>query len=169
MRTAALRCEIDGICGVARSATRVFTQWKPGSGVRFRAGRSVSLVVWVYPVVSRRDKMCQQTVWQKSVNTSAGLRLVHHDERSRYHVVPRIAKPKWRQNILRCIGGLGPGVRREGNKRATMPAVQNGSPMLGNRAILQARSSESLIVWSGSGEEIVRFWTKTQAGRLGGA
>ncbi|KAJ7671064.1 hypothetical protein B0H17DRAFT_1141614 [Mycena rosella] len=38
MWTAVLRCEIDGIRGVARSATRVFTQWKPGSRVRFRAG-----------------------------------------------------------------------------------------------------------------------------------
>ncbi|KAJ7674144.1 hypothetical protein B0H17DRAFT_1140703 [Mycena rosella] len=153
---------MDGIRGVACSATRVFTQWKPGSRVRFRAG------------CERRE------VWQKSVNTLAGPRLVHRGERTVFLLYlwlaqppgPGImrsltlvrksndlcwkeqatapmfqAKPKWRQNIPRCVGGLGPGVRREGDERATMPVLQNGHLRLGNRVILQAQPPELPIVW----------------------
>ncbi|KAJ7662915.1 hypothetical protein B0H17DRAFT_1144208 [Mycena rosella] len=74
------------------------------------------------------------------------------------------AQPKWRQNIPWCIGGLRSGVCREGNGRATMPALQNGCPMLENRAILQARSLESLIVWRLLGVVSHGQWMRHAAG-----
>ncbi|KAJ7671142.1 hypothetical protein B0H17DRAFT_1141584 [Mycena rosella] len=104
---------VDGIRGVACSATRVFTQWEPGSRVRFRAGHG-----------TRMDQ-----------------------SKPEVEGCSKRVKPKWRQNIPWCIGSLVSGLCREGNRRATMPALQNGCPMLQNQVILQAQSLESLIVW----------------------
>ncbi|KAJ7680016.1 hypothetical protein B0H17DRAFT_1138786 [Mycena rosella] len=74
------------------------------------------------------------------------------------------AKPKWRQNVPRCVGGLGPGVRREGDERATMPVLQNGHPRLGNRVILQAQPPELPIVWGLLGAVSHGQWTRHAAG-----
>ncbi|KAJ7661162.1 hypothetical protein B0H17DRAFT_1144763 [Mycena rosella] len=133
-----------GIRGVAHLATRVFTQWKPDSGVRFRAGRGLSGgdilegggpgTMRSLTSVRKSNDLC----WKEQAT------------------VPMFqAKPKWRQNVPRCVGGLGPGVHREGDEQATMPVLQNGHPRLGNRVILQAQPPELPIVWQ---------WTRHAAG-----
>ncbi|KAJ7710849.1 hypothetical protein B0H17DRAFT_1123939 [Mycena rosella] len=151
MWTTALRCEIDGVHGVARSATRVFTQWKPGSRVCYRAGSGVSLGEQARMSSRRwgveymgggilmggllRGEPPGLSTMRSLTSVGKSSDLCWKEQAT----VPMFqARPKWRQNVLQCIGGLGSGVRREGNGRATMPTLQNGCLMLGNQVILQA-------------------------------
>ncbi|KAJ7688255.1 hypothetical protein B0H17DRAFT_1135712 [Mycena rosella] len=131
----------DGVHGVLVQPLGCFTQWKPGSG------GAIEQDAPQVPVPCGPSHCQAQMEAEHPVASGLG-------------------------SIGRATDG------------ATMPALQNGHGLQSrllfgeNRAIPGDQEASGrdvagqwtrILAGSGSGEEIVRFWTKSQAGRLGGA
>ncbi|KAJ7683600.1 hypothetical protein B0H17DRAFT_1137723 [Mycena rosella] len=103
----ALQCEIDGIHGVARLATRVFMQWKPSSGVRFRAGRGPRLVHRGERTVFLLYLWLAQPPGPGTMWSLTSVRKLSDLCWKEQATVPMFqARPKWRQNVPRRLLGV---------------------------------------------------------------
>ncbi|KAJ7646171.1 hypothetical protein B0H17DRAFT_1148194 [Mycena rosella] len=159
-QTTTLQCEINGIRGVALSATRVFTRWKPGSGVHFRAG------------CKRQDVSANCAA--KECDTSAGPRLMHCGERSS----PDGGRTSHGASVALCLRFVGKAMdgQRCPCSKTVIPGDQEASwcgvvwemdeAWCWSTGAFSAH--QRILAGSGSGQKIVRFWTRRQAKGLGG-